>query len=258
MSNIGTRIGEIHRFETLALGETAIHKLHPFTKLCSALVLIAAVVSFGRYDAVPLAPFLFYPVIVAALADIPYRALVSKLLIGLPFCLFAGISNVIADRGTAWVLWGVPVSYGAVSLLTILLKMVLCVSAALLLTATTPLAELSAQLRRLRVPFVFVTVFEMTYRYIGVLLEEAHSMTTAYLLRSAGKKALEMRHMGNFVGQLLLRGFDRAERVYSAMLCRGYGRREIPRSKRVFQMKDGLVLGLVCALSVLLRLVRIG
>jgi cobalt/nickel transport system permease protein len=257
MKSIGTHIGEIHKFETLALGETVIHKLHPFAKLCSALVFIIAVVSFGRYDFVPLAPFLFYPVIIAALAEIPYRALIPKLLIALPFCLFAGISNVIFDRNTAWILSGVPVSYGAVSLLAILLKMVLSVSAALLLTATTPLTELTAQLRRLRVPFVFVTVFEMTYRYIGVLLEETHSMTTAYRLRSKGKKALEMRHMGSFVGQLLLRGFDRAELVYSAMLCRGYGRREAPHFKRAFQLKDGLVLGLICALSCIFRFIRI-
>ena len=258
MKKIGTRISEIHGFETLALEDTAIHRLHPFTKLCSALIVIIAVASFGRYDVLPLAPFLFYPIVVAALAEIPYRVLLRKLLIGFPFCLIAGISNVIADRNTACVLWGVPVSYGMVSLMTILLKMVLCVSSALLLTATTPLSELSAQLRRLRIPFLFVSAFEMTFRYIGVLLEETHSMTTAYLLRSAGRKALEMRHMGSFIGQLLLRGLDRAERVYSAMLCRGYGRRETPRFKRAYQLKDGLVLGFICAFAILFRLIRNG
>jgi len=257
MKNIGTRIHTVYQLETLALGKTAVHRLHPFTKLCSALVFIVAAVSFGRYDFVPLAPFLFYPVIIAASAEIPYRALLPKLLIALPFCLFAGISNIIFDRTAAFVLFGMPVSLGTVSLLTILLKMYLCVSAALLLTATTPLAELSAQLRRLRIPHIFVTVFEMTYRYIGVLMEEVHSMTTAYRLRSKGKKALEIKHMGSFVGQLLLRGFDRAERVYSAMLCRGYGRREIPRSKRAFRVKDGIVLGVICALVLIFRFIRI-
>jgi len=258
MKNIGAHISEIHDFETLALGETAIHKLHPFTKLCSTLVFIIVVVSFGRYDFIQLAPFLFYPVIITALAEIPYKALIPKLLIALPFCLFAGISNVVFDRNTAWILLGVHISRGMVSLLTILLKMYLSVSAALLLTATTPLIELSAQLRRLRIPFIFAVVFEMTYRYIGVLLEETHSMTTAYLLRSAGKRALKMQHMGSFVGQLLLRGFDRAECVYSAMLCRGYGRREIPNFRRAFQLKDGLVLGLICSFVIIFRFIRIG
>jgi cobalt/nickel transport system permease protein len=136
--------------------------------------------------------------------------------------------------------------------------MYLSVSAALLLSATTPLAELSAQLRRLRLPHILVTVFEMTYRYIGLLLEETSRMTTAYLLRSGGKKALALRHMSSFVGQLLLRGLERAERVYAAMRCRGYARREIPRSRQAFQVKDGAALGAICALALFFRLLKIG
>ena len=41
-----------------------------------------------------------------------------------------------------------------------------------------------------------------------------------------------MRHMGSFVGQLLIRSSDRAERVYAAMKCRGYPG-IAPRSARV-------------------------
>jgi cobalt/nickel transport system permease protein len=98
---------------------------------------------------------------------------------------------------------------------------------------------------------------EMIYRYIGVLMEEVHSMTTAYALRSGGKKALEMRHMGSFLGMLLLRGFDRAERVYAAMLCRGYSLRQIPRSPRPFRRGDAVALALVCVPAAVLRFVSI-
>jgi cobalt/nickel transport system permease protein len=131
--------------------------------------------------------------------------------------------------------------------------MYLCVMAALLLVATTPFTELTAQLRRLHAPMVFVMVFEMTFRYIGVLLEEVYSMTTAYKLRAGNKKALEMRHMGSFVGQLLLRGFDRAERVHAAMRCRGYSLKHVPPSRRRFKYSDALALAAVCLPSLLLR-----
>lgn len=256
MKNINERARSIDRFETLALGATAVHLLHPLTKLLSALCFIAAVVSFGRYDFFRLAPFVFYPVVVAGVAEIPYKAFAPKLLIALPFCLFAGISNVLLERGAALSVYGAQISYGAVSLLTIVMKTLLCVSAALLLAATTPLARLTAQLRRLRAPYVFVMTFEMTYRYVGVLLEEAHSMATAYYLRGAGKKALEMKHMGSFAGQLLLRGFDRAERVYAAMLCRGYNLRDIPPVEQAFRIRDGAALAIVCAFVVIFRFVR--
>ncbi len=62
-------------------------------------------------------------------------------------------------------------------------------------------------------PDIFVTLFEMTYRYIAVLMGEASSMYTAYMLRSTERKGLQMRHMGSFVGQLFIRSYDRAERV---------------------------------------------
>jgi len=133
--------------------------------------------------------------------------------------------------------------------------MYLCVMAALLLVATTPFTELTAQMRRLRVPMVFVMVFEMTFRYIGVLLEEVHSMIVAYKLRSGGKKALDMRHMGSFLGQIVLRGFDRAERVHAAMRCRGYSLHHVPPARRRFLFSDAVALAVVCLPAVLLRFI---
>jgi len=253
MPDLSARANELRALENLSAGKTVIHRLHPLAKLLSALVFIVMVVSFGRYDFARLVPFLFYPFVMMALAELPYKMLLSRMLIALPFCLFAGISNVIFDRAAAFTVGGVTVTAGALSLAVILLKMYLCVMAALLLVATTPLTELAAQLRCIHVPAVFVMVFEMTFRYIGVFFEEAYSMTTAYQLRSGNKKALEMRHMGTFVGQLILRGFDRAERVHAAMRCRGYSPEHITPERRQFMGTDALALAAVCLPSVLFR-----
>jgi cobalt/nickel transport system permease protein len=259
MNSIGARVGELHALDSLAAGDTVIHRLHPLAKLLSTIVYICIVVSFGRYELLRLAPYLFYPFVLMALAELPYRILLKRLLIALPFCLFAGISNVIFDRATAFSVYGLHISFGVLSLVTILVKMYLCVMAALLLVATTRFTDLSAQLRRLHVPYIFVLTFEMTFRYIGVLLDEASSMMTAYSLRRSKRKgSLDMRHMGSFVGQLLLRGFDRAERVYSAMLCRGYNLRVTPRSRRAFRLADWIVCIVICGGGLLFRFVSIG
>ena len=257
MSDPGRSIRELRALENLSAGKTLIHRLHPLTKLVTAAVFIVFTVSFGRYDFARLVPYLFYPFVLMALAELPYRVLLPRVLIALPFCLFAGISNVIFDRGTAFAAGNIPVSFGVLSMATILLKMYLCVMAALVLVASTPFTELTAQLRRIHVPLVFVMVFEMTYRYIGVLLEEVHAMTTAYRLRSGKRKALEMRHMGAFTGQLLLRGFDRAERVHAAMRCRGFSLKHIPPAVRRFQRPDVVTLAAVCVPVALLRFIRL-
>jgi cobalt/nickel transport system permease protein len=147
----------------------------------------------------------------------------------LPFCLFAGISNFFFERETAFKLWNFSVSYGLLSCFTLVFRTMLCVSAALSLGALTPFPRLSAQLRRFRVPAIFVTVLEMMYRYLGVLAEEGRTMLTAYELRSpAGpgrpgtRRAVAMKHMGSFAGSLFLRASFRAERIYAAMKCRLY------------------------------------
>jgi len=254
MSELSARVRELRAIENLSAGKTLIHRLHPLTKLLSTFVFIVVVASFRQYDFARLTPYLFYPFVMMALAELPYKMLLLRVLVALPFCLFAGLSNVFLDTVAAFTIWGVTVSFGMLSMATILLKMYLCVMAALLLAATTPFTELTAQLRRLRVPTVFVMVFEMTFRYIGVLFEEVHSMLIAYRLRSANRRALEIRHTGPFVGQVLLRGFGRAERVHAAMSCRGYSLRFIPPERRRFAHKDAFAMILVCLPSLLLRI----
>ena len=258
MPDISARVHELRALENLSAGTTMIHRLHPLAKLIATFVVIVVVASFGRYEFFFLIPYLFYPFVMMALAELPYKLMLSRVLIALPFCLFAGISNVIFDRGTAFMVGGIAVSLGVVSLATILLKMYLCVMAALLLVATTPFTELTSQLRRLHVPMVFVMIFEMTFRYIGVLLEEVHSMMTAYTLRSGTKRALDIRHMGSFLGQLVLRGFDRAERVHAAMRCRGYSLRHLPKPRQPLRGSDIALLALVCLPVVVLRFLAVG
>ncbi|MCL2747398.1 MAG: cobalt ECF transporter T component CbiQ [Oscillospiraceae bacterium] len=252
---MASRVRELRALETLAAGRTAIHRLHPFAKMLTALVFIVLTASYGRYDFLRLAPYLFYPFVMMAVAELPYKLILTRLAAALPFCLFAGLSNVIFDRGAAFAVGGVTVSLGVLSLATILIKAYLCVMSALLLVATTPFPELMAQLRRLRVPLSIVLVFETAYRYVGVVLEEARSMTTAYKLRGGGKKALLMRHMGAFVGQLLLRGFDRARRVHAAMRCRGYSLHRPPPARHPFAPADALFTAAVCIPAAVLRFV---
>lgn len=247
---------ELTALEQLAGGNSVIHRLHPAMKLITAIVFIITVVSFDRYAFGRLIPYIFYPALLIALSETPCAMLLKRCLLALPFCLFAGIANVLWDRAAAFTVGEVSVSYGVVSFCTILLKAFLCVTAALLLMAVTPLAEITGSMRRLKMPNIFVTVFEMTYRYIGVLAEEAYSMHIAYSLRSPDKKGIRMKDMGSFVGQLLLRSVDRAERVYNAMKCRGYTMRSIPGCGGRLSGADFVFGAAVCVPCIALRFVN--
>jgi cobalt/nickel transport system permease protein len=218
-----SKIQEIYSLEQLASGSSAVHDPHPLVKLVSTFCFIVLVVSFRRTEFGRLVPFIFYVVVLMALSGTPWTPVLKRAALALPFVLLAGLSNVVFDRAISFTVSGIAVSAGIVSLVTLVYRSFLCVAAVLLLAAVTPLGELTGQLRRMRVPGLFVMLFEMTYRYLGVLLGEASTMYTAYMLRSTERRGLQMRHMGSFVGQLFIRSYDRAERIYGAMKCRGYG-----------------------------------
>jgi cobalt/nickel transport system permease protein len=251
--------GGIYALEGFARKGSVLHKLHPAVKIIAVLIYIAAVISFDRYSFGRLIPFLLYPCLVIPLAGIPPSLLVKPAVLALPFCLFAGISNIIFERETALYLGAVPVSYGLLSCVTLIFRTMLCVSAALSLAALTSFPHLSAQLRRFRVPSLFVTVLEMMYRYTGVLSEEARAMTMAYELRAPGqgRRGIAMKHMGTFAGSLFLRSTFRSERIYAAMKCRLYSLRAPPKNSDPLRQGDFIFLGTVILCCAVFRFVNI-
>ncbi|HWS28496.1 MAG TPA: cobalt ECF transporter T component CbiQ [Clostridia bacterium] len=257
MANIRAKLQEIYSLEQLASGGSVIHRLHPNAKLFATLVYIVCVVSFGRYELSRLAPYAFYPVLLMVLAEIPFQMILKRALVALPFVLFAGLSNLVFDRAAVMRLGGVAISYGMVSFLAMLLRTFLCVAAVLILVAVTPFYEMTGALKRLHMPDLIVNLIEMIYRYLGTLAEEASGMYTAYALRSPNGRGVAMKHMGSFAGQLLLRSFDRAERVYNAMQCRGYPAFGRAAFKKRFTAADGLFLFLTAGSSVLFSLMDV-
>jgi cobalt/nickel transport system permease protein len=253
MVNIRSKITDIDTLERLSGRDSRLHKLHPGAKLFGTAVFIAAVVSVDRFALGRLMPFVFYPVVLMALSNTPYRLVLKRLLVCLPFCAFAGASALFLERATVFMLGGMAVSAGTVVFLAILLRACLLVSAVLSLVAVTPFTALTAQLRRIHVPEAFVLLFEMIYRYIGLLSEEAAGIALAYRLRSPRRKGIDLRHAGGFAGGLLLRSFDRADRIYAAMKLRGYPPRTDFRADKPLGRPDYLFCGIVLIFCACLR-----
>ncbi|MFP3043736.1 cobalt ECF transporter T component CbiQ [Treponema primitia] len=257
MPDIARTTETLYTLEQLAAGRSGLHRLNPGVKILATLFFMVTVISFDRYSLGRIVPFLFYPCILIAWGDIPPGLLLRRTALALPFCLFAGISNLIFERGIAVYLGSFAVSFGLLSLVTLLLRTLLCVAAVLILMAVTPLCRLAAQLRCFHCPALFVSLLEISYRYIAVLIAEASSMYTAYILRSGDAKGIELKHMGSFIGHLFLRSSDRAERVYAAMKCRGYDLDFPAGKRRPLNAADITFLALVCGLCILFRLMDI-
>lgn len=223
MIKFANSLNNIRLMDDLAHKETFIHKLHPLAKLLTTVIYLAVVMSFERYEIINIIPFVIYPLLLIILADIPAVPLLHRAILVLPFVFMIGIFNPIFDTGSI-ILFGITLSLGWISLFSLLIKCVLAVLAGLIFIATTRMEHFAAALRMLKVPRIFVLQVLLTYRYITVLAEEFSKMSQAYFLRSPGQTGIKPAIWGSFVGQLLLRSFDKAERIYQAMVLRGFNK----------------------------------
>ena len=213
---------ELREMDALAAGNSPVHRLNPLCKLLVTVFYIAAVVSFPKYDLSALVVMVLYPVLMFQAAGIPVGLCFHKLRIVLPLVCAVGLVNPFLDHTPLMRLGGLVITGGMVSMVTLMLKGIFSLMASFLLIATTPIDTLCAALRRLHVPDILVTLLLLTYRYIGVMMEEAAVMSEAYGLRAPGQKGIHISAWGSFLGQLLLRSMDRAEELYSSMTLRGF------------------------------------
>ncbi len=97
----------------------------------------------------------------------------------------------------------------------------LCV---LSLAATIPAPALGRALTALRVPAKFSFLFVFTYRYLHVIAEEYGRLVTAARLRGfvPATNRHTYRTYAALVAMVLVKSHDRAQRVYQAMLLRGF------------------------------------
>jgi cobalt/nickel transport system permease protein len=100
------------------------------------------------------------------------------------------------------------------------------------LAASTPFPELLVAMRAVRLPRLLVALFGLMWRYLFVFADEVLRLTRARAARSGqsdlpgsktgGSVAWRARVTGGMAGNLFLRAFERSDRIYMAMLARGY------------------------------------
>lgn len=222
MDKLSQTQSELLEMDMLAAQDSPVHRLHPLCKLLVTIAYIVTVVSFGKYDYTGLVVMILYPVLLFQTAGIPISTCFYKLRIILPLVCAVGLVNPFLDQTPMIQIGAVTVTGGVVSMVTLMMKGVFSLMASFLLIATTSIDALCAALRKIYVPEILTTLLLLTYRYIGVMIEEVSIMTQAYSLRAPGQKGIHISAWGSFLGQLLLRSMDRAGELYNSMLLRGF------------------------------------
>ena len=215
--------------------ESFVHHLDPRVKVVVTIVFIVsnALLPDGAWFAFILALLFLLAANVFSKLGIGYT--LKRSIIALPFALIA-ITVLFSIPGKALFTFQLFTSnftitdMGFLRFVSILIRSWLSVQLAILLVATTRFPDLIHAFEHLRVPAILTTIIAFLYRYLFVLTDEVIRLLRARESRSAasaGKRSgggvlWRAKVAGNMAGQLFLRSYERSDRIYNAMLSRGY------------------------------------
>ncbi|MBI3161398.1 MAG: cobalt ECF transporter T component CbiQ [Chloroflexi bacterium] len=215
--------------------DSRLHRLDPRVK---AVITIACILSNALLPDGAWIAFLFAFIFLLALNVVSRLGIAYTLkrsLIALPFALIA-FSVLFSTPGNPlsmfhFLMWDFTITdAGLLRFVSILIRSWLSVQMAILLVAVTRFPDLVHALAHLRVPPILTTIIAFLYRYLFVLTDEVFRLLRARESRSAASAAQRSgggvlwraKVAGDMAGQLFLRSYERSDRIYNAMLSRGY------------------------------------
>jgi cobalt/nickel transport system permease protein len=193
-----------------ARADSRLHRLPAETKCLAAVSLVLLTAFIG----VPLAGVLVVEgaliVVLVLLSRVPVLFLLKRLLLFEPLMLGAALVALLSPDGL-------------LRFLVVLIRSNLAVAVMILLANTTPFSEILRVLRRLRVPALFLTIISLMYRYLYLVIDQAERMERARKSRTFVRRGARTWHVwSGLVAMLFVRSTERAERIYAAMLARGW------------------------------------
>lgn len=204
--------------------DSPVRRLDPRWKLAALLLAVLSIALLRGLSAAGLA--LAGSLLLALLGRLPARWFLRRLGATLLFLsLFALPLPLLIDEGPAWQLGPLRLSLGGACLALLLITKALAIlTLTLVLLATAPFDATLKAAHALRVPGLLVQLAVLSYRYVFVAADELARLRIALRVRGYRNRAdrHSYRTVGHVAGTLLVRSYERAERVGQAMRCRGF------------------------------------
>jgi cobalt/nickel transport system permease protein len=215
-------MGGSHR-HPLVHDEGPLHRIAPQCKLLATVLFVFAVVATPKEQFWAFGVLAGLVVAAAAIGRLPLFGVARRLVIEVPFLLFAVLLPLIGRDPTVEVLGRQLSQPGLWAAWNIVAKGTLGVAASIVLASTTSMPHLLQGLERLHVPRQLVAITGFMVRYGDVVGDELRRMRLARESRGAGTGRIgHARAVATSAGALFVRSYERGERVYLAMASRGY------------------------------------
>ncbi len=230
--------------EPFAEGASLAHRLDPRGKIVVA-ALFAILVAVAKTYAVALMG-LALAIMLLALARLPLKKVLVRLLVVNSFIFFLWLVLPFTYPGEAlWRLGPLTATrQGLAYAGLITVKSNAIIMALMALITTAPIVTLGQALHRLRLPDKLCHLLLFTYRYIYVFEQEYRRLVQAMKIRGFQPRTNlhTYRSYAYLAAMLLVRSFDRAERVFEAMRCRGFQGTFYSLRTFTWRRRDGIFL----------------
>ena len=241
--------------EEFSTGKSFVHGLDPRIKIIVA-ALFSVVVATST-NLLALIPALAVSLFLIVLTKLSARKVFYRLLLVNGLILFLWLLLPFTFKGETLFTIGplVGTKEGVMYASQITLKCNAILLAMIALLATIPIFTLGHAMSKLYFPEKIIHLFLFTYRYIHVIFQEYHRLINAMRIRGfiPQTNLHTYRSYAYLVGMLLVKSYDRAERVHKAMLCRGFSGKYFTLSR--FSIKIGDIFYLSFMLAAILGLV---
>ncbi len=229
--------------------DSPVHRLDARAKIITFLGLIIFCVSSPPDAYWAFIGYGLFLVLAGALSRVPPGHILKSSLVVIPFVILVaafipflkpdhigggynlGIGELTVSRS------------GLIVFENVLVKSYLAVISVILLSSTTPFPRLLRGFEQLKVPKLMIMLASFAYRYLFLLIEEIERMKRARDARVyRGRWLWQAKVIGQMIGSLFLKSYERGERIYVAMTSRGFTGEIVGFGKTKFQTKDVLFL----------------
>ena len=250
--------------DELASRDSPIHNLDGRIKLIST-VFIIVIAAFSNNIFIPVTLEIFL-LIVIKIAGLSYIDSFKRIAMLLPFGGAIIIFQPFVHPGN--VLWSYSwltiTDVGLNFAILLLARILVSLTSIVILSSTSPMQQIVASLRRLKMPKDLAMILSIMVRFLFVFIDELaairksqksrnfhiHSKLTPYKWR--------IRQVGYTVAMMFVKSYEQGERVYKSMVSRGFSdESDLYNEKKSLERNDYIYIGTIIILVIVLEIILI-
>jgi len=234
------------------------HALDPRIKIVGVVAFSFLIAICSRWSA--LLPALFFSFLFVLFSRLSPRKVCLRLILVNGLILFLWVFIPFSIEGKPLFRMGsfTATEEGVLFSMLLTLRSNIIILCLICLVSTTSIFTLGRAMSQLRIPGKMVQLFFFTYRYVHVIEMEYRRMVNALKIRAFHPRTSlhTYRTYAYLVGMLLVRSYDRSERVRNAMVCRGFRGRFYDLSEFALKPFDFLMICIFFLVLILIVLLQ--